>query len=112
MTPQDLAIQTARSSRHHRFMLGAVLVGRVGLLDAKSNLPAMNTRGVCAEERILRHPPRGGTGGELYVARVLKCDGSITMAKPCEKCMRIIRARGIKTVHYTDWSGEWQKISL
>lgn len=89
------------------------MVGRVGTLAVKTNLPAQNVPGVCAEERILRNPPRGcGNRGHLYVARVTLEDGTIRMAKPCGKCMTLARARGIEVIHYTNWDGEWESLRV
>ena len=40
-------------------------------------------------------------GGTLYVARVLRKDKSIAMAKPCSICQTKIKAKGITKVYYT-----------
>lgn len=41
---------------------------------------------------------------ELVVVRALK-DGALTMAKPCNSCMAMMKDVGISNVYYTDWSG-------
>lgn len=105
---RNLAIKTAKNSKHHRFKLGAVLVARVGLLAAKANLAAQGTHGICAEQRVLRTAPRGtGNQGELFVARVHRDNETISMARPCPECMAIIKNKGINKIHYTNWDGEW-----
>jgi len=49
-----------------------------------------------------------GTGiTEISVARFSK-KGLPTMAKPCRYCQGFLRESGIKKVHYTNWSGEWE----
>ena len=40
----------------------------------------------------------------LVIVRTLK-DGKKTMAKPCKKCLPIIKKHGIKFVFYTNWEG-------
>ena len=50
-------------------------------------------------------------GLDIYVTRVLK-DGTLTMAKPCKVCMRILREVGIRNVFYTNWYGKTETISL
>jgi len=47
----------------------------------------------------------------LEVMRWTK-DGQRTMSKPCEHCMKVIRASGIKRVRYTDWDGTWTEMNL
>jgi deoxycytidylate deaminase len=42
----------------------------------------------------------------LHVMRFHK-NGTITMAMPCNHCQRYIKRKNIKTVKYTDWSGQW-----
>lgn len=115
MTPQRLAIETALRSKHPRYKLGAVLASKKGngILDAKSNLATgCKTDGVCAEERLLRRPPRAGRSGgtALYVARVLRRDGSPAMAKPCPKCQKLIEIRGVEEVYFTNEEGEWERM--
>lgn len=40
----------------------------------------------------------------LYVSRKLK-DGSLALSRPCPACMALIKACGIKTIHYTTADG-------
>ena len=47
----------------------------------------------------------------LHVMRFTK-NGSISMAKPCQYCQGYLKKKGIKKVKYTDWNGEWQKMTL
>ena len=32
------------------------------------------------------------------------------MAKPCEWCMKHLKASGIQKVRYTNWDGDWEEI--
>jgi cytidine deaminase len=116
MSPESLAVKTASESRHPRYKLGAVLYhGKHGFITAKANLVrGLDAPGICAEERVLRNLPRCAMGGNrvMYVARVLRLDGSASMAKPCSKCQRLLARAGIKKVYYTNWDGNWQKMSI
>jgi len=47
----------------------------------------------------------------LYVARFTK-DGKVSMAKPCKYCQEYLKRKGISKVRYTDWAGEWQRMTL
>jgi deoxycytidylate deaminase len=49
-------------------------------------------------------------GAEIYVTRLAQ--GNLTMAMPCEKCMKLIISKGIRKVHFTDYKGEWRIIKL
>lgn len=44
-------------------------------------------------------------GSTIYVARLLKFDGSIAMSRPCPSCIRICAKYGIKKVYYTTEEG-------
>jgi deoxycytidylate deaminase len=45
-----------------------------------------------------------GCGDTIVVARRGR-DGKVTMSKPCEKCMRLLKNKGIKKIFYTNWEG-------
>lgn len=108
-TAKTAAIAAARKSRHYKFLVGAALVGKGKVLDAKSNLQGdPRSVSVCAELRLMRDPPRAGRGGgEVYVARVTRT-GKVTMARPCAVCAMAMMRRSVKRVHYTDWDGNWR----
>lgn len=105
-----LAVKTATKSRHHRWRLGAVAVSAFGDLIAKPNLPRLfaKERGICAETRLLQFLPKSSVKS-IYVARV-RADGTLGLAKPCEECMRIILAKGITKIHFTNDVGVWEQI--
>jgi deoxycytidylate deaminase len=44
-------------------------------------------------------------GADLYVVRVLKDGKTLTMAKPCQICMRVMKVMGIKRVYYSTRAG-------
>jgi hypothetical protein len=48
---------------------------------------------------------------KICVVRFFK-DGTPTMAKPCIHCQNFLRIKGVKTVRYTNWNGEWEEMRL
>jgi len=106
-----MAEKLARS--HHtpgsRFRLGAIYCqgSRVFARGCNSNKPAGTApNSTHAEDACLRRVPIVA-GGDLYVCRAL-ADGTIAMARPCDKCMKLIREKGVETVHYSNKNGEWK----
>ena len=51
-----------------------------------------------AEARLLR---KLGKGGIVFVARVAKKDYALTMARPCGKCIQLLKAADVERVYYT-----------
>ena len=102
----DLAIQTAkRGDDDRRYLLGAVGIRADGVLVRSSNgAPARPTMDTHAEARISR---KLDFGSIVFVARVLKLDGSLAMARPCKACLRRLLSRRISKVYYTINSSEF-----
>lgn len=50
-------------------------------------------------------------GLELHVMRFGK-KGNVTMAKPCKFCQNFLKQYNIFTIHYTDYNGNWNKLTL
>lgn len=57
-----------------------------------------------AEARLCR---KLGKGAIVYVGRVRRDNGAISMAKPCARCEAVMRNRGVAKVYYTITEGEW-----
>jgi deoxycytidylate deaminase len=62
-----------------------------------------------AEMNVLRFSQ---PGDEIEVIRFKKIDHTVSMAKPCDLCMKEMKKSGIKTVRYTNWSGNWEVVHL
>ena len=62
-----------------------------------------------AEARLARKLTPGST---VYVARTLRSDFSVAMAKPCQACQNVLRHRGVKRVVYTISKDEYGVILL
>lgn len=57
------------------------------------------------------HGLRNCSGLDLVVVRVLK-DGSLTMAKPCNACTKLMQDIGIRKTIYSNWAGELVEDSI
>jgi deoxycytidylate deaminase len=51
-------------------------------------------------------------GDEIAVVRYQKCSHTLTMAKPCQYCIRHMVESGIKKVRFTNWLGEWEELKM
>lgn len=50
-------------------------------------------------------------GDSIMVVRLRK-DNSLTMAKPCDNCIALIKHVGIRHVYYTNWEGVIEHLIL
>ena len=62
-----------------------------------------------AEMNVLRFAE---PGDEVEVMRFKKCDHTLSMAKPCSRCVYEMQKAGIKKVRYTNWKGDWEEFLL
>lgn len=56
--------------------------------------------------------PSERRGTRVVTLRVRRDNGKVGMAKPCENCMRYMRANGVKSIVYSDRDGSLQTIKL
>ena len=61
-----------------------------------------------AEARLARKIDYGSV---VYVARTLK-SGEIAMARPCDRCYAVLKAKGVNKIYYTVNDSEYGVISL
>ena len=54
---------------------------------------------------------RAQPGDRIEIIRY-KADGSTSCAKPCPNCAKQIKKAGIISVKYTDYDGNWSRMSL
>lgn len=88
------------------FILGAIGIRKDGVsVSAKNGAVISSTfddyriiSDAHAECRVIR---KLGKLGTIYVARVLKKDGSLAMARPCGICRLRIQAAQVKKVYYS-----------
>lgn len=88
------------------FVLGCIGVRRDGVLVSGKNGAVISSTydeyriisDAHAETRVLK---KAGRGAILYVARVLKKDGSFAMSRPCQGCQLRVKAAGVLKVYYT-----------
>lgn len=106
-------MQVAGTSKHEKWLLGAVLTrGSTFLSSAPNKLrnpPWINhfhsTRH--AEMEALRKSLNGTRGSTIYVARTDK-EGKARMARPCPKCMYGLYEAGVREVVYTTDDGSYK----
>lgn len=104
-------------------MVGAVGIRSDGVIVASPNGPAKireNTseRGYFAEAHAeFRISYKLDVGSTVYVIRLRRGDKKVRLAKPCETCQTVMRAKGVKRVYYSiseDRKGniKWGKMIL
>ena len=98
---------------------GVVNCLAVGCLKDELNLPSNTAYDVCpsvhAEENAVINAARHGAsvmGGTLYLFGRNYRDGSLTEAKPCERCKRAIINAGIREVVIKKSDGRIAKINV
>jgi len=80
--------------------MGAIGIRADGTIVASFNGGVKHTKVPClhAEARLCRKLDVGST---VYVARVARSTGKLAMARPCERCRKRLKNKGVKVVHYT-----------
>jgi tRNA(Arg) A34 adenosine deaminase TadA len=61
-----------------------------------------------AECLALRRSKKGDT---LIVVRILR-DGSLACARPCDKCFKTAKHKGIRKIIYSDHNGQMKEIKI
>lgn len=117
----NVAINEAHKSNFKKkksvFKLGAVIIknGKIvgrGYNYKTNNIKFINygcNQSIHAECLAIQRARRKGE--IIIIVRILR-DGTLTMAAPCKKCFEAIKKSGIKTIIYSDWNGEFQKMRL
>ena len=111
-----LAIKQAQKS-NYMFRLGAVALH-------KGKVVSFTFNKAIADIRITRHGP-SSYHAEAYACVKAKSrpidtiivvrinnSNSLSCSFPCKNCQNIMRIHGVKTVYYTDYSGNIQKFNL
>lgn len=98
-----VAMPSDRRKDPRGFWLGCVGVRTDGAIVASQNGAVMYGPGFRkittshAEGRCMRKM----NGGRIYVARISRQTGEFVMARPCEMCQILIKAKKIEKVFYT-----------
>lgn len=104
-----IAERQASKSEHKQHRLGAVIVKSGNVLSTGYNqlrpTKTLRHNTLHAEEAaILKLLNRGRlhqlAGSSIYVSRTTK-GNAVGLARPCERCMDLIRSVGIRTIYYT-----------
>lgn len=97
----------------YKFRLGAVVFNRHRILGAGYNRVfsrgSYDSQGNCAELlAIKKTPSKYLNGAEILVCRVNN-SGSLGMARPCNRCRKLIAKSGIKRIIYSTPDG-WKEM--
>ena len=96
-----------RDKRSH--FVGAIGVRADGTRVASYNSPApMKEPSIHAEARLSRKLDVGAT---VWVAR-MSCNGHLAMAKPCPRCEKALRLRGVRRVIYSTGPESFECLDL
>lgn len=104
-----IAERQATLSEHNQHRLGAVIVKGGNILATGYNQlrPTKTLRHstLHAEEAAIlklldRNRLHQLAGSSIYVFRTTR-GNAVGLARPCERCMDLIRSVGIRTIHYT-----------
>jgi deoxycytidylate deaminase len=93
---------------NHKQHKHAVLVYRGGALVATG----YNHGEIHAEQVALGKLWPDHRVGTRVVSIRLRKNGELGMAKPCPKCEAMLRAAGVKSVTYSNYQGQMEKMSL
>lgn len=108
-----IAKKTAKKSLFKQHRLGAVIVKGSRVLSTGFNQrrytkelkqPTLHAEADAILKLLKQRNQTSLVGAELYVTR-FTAGGVVSMARPCESCMALIRAVGIKRIHYSNNSG-------
>lgn len=87
-----------KGDKKRRYKIGAVGIRTDGAIVIANNIRTRLQEPLAhAEARLSRKLDRGAT---VYVVRVL-ANGSFAIARPCCRCQRIMRFRGVKRCYYS-----------
>lgn len=115
-----LAVATAEKSDHVKWKLGSVVWRGGSVLSTACNRIRNDPDVVedskyflCTVHSEVAAIKAAGdvSGAKLFVARRRR-DGGLGLAKPCGRCMKVIRESGVRRVFYTDASGSWARLKV
>lgn len=113
------AVVAARNNNHTFHIAAYTKIGNSYVVGINSNR---------SSTKFLRKYPDGTISGHLHaemdllrqlknipshitVVRVNK-NGELTMAKPCKYCQHFLKLYGVRSVTFTNWSGEFETLYL
>lgn len=100
-------------NKRNRFRLGATLVHKKEILTVKTNVGKTHPKLLAFSKYPFLHSESNAIlsvgldnceNCVLYVLRILR-NKELAMAKPCDSCMKLIKACGIRQVYFTTGQG-------
>lgn len=115
-----MAAKTALHSTFKQHRVGAVLVKGGNILSTGFNTrqpssvlgtPTRHAEASCILKLMKEQRQHELVGSSIYVTR-FTAGGRVGLARPCNACMGLIQASGIKRIYYTTNEGTTESISL
>lgn len=116
---REIALSQERPAK--KYLVCVALVGKtrwIGANNSKShpNFVRESEKGdlssIHAEiDAIVKVPRDARKKIKLFVFRFLK-DGSVSMAKPCDECVKMLKREGVKmrNIWFSNWDGKMERM--
>lgn len=103
-------IATNSGDRGRCFLLGAIGVRQdQAIVRAHNGMVYIPQPSAHAERRCLK---KAGYGCTIYVARIVKLNGSLGLARPCNNCWLAMQRQGVVRCYYTISNTEYGVITF
>ncbi|MFW9873062.1 MAG: hypothetical protein ACFFG0_08185 [Candidatus Thorarchaeota archaeon] len=88
----------AKGNDRRRYRLGAVGIRNDGVIVKSKNIPNILPEPQAhAEVRLCK---KLNPGSIVYVVRI-DSENKLTMARPCQNCLRVMRLKGVRKCYYS-----------
>lgn len=99
------------ADRSRKAFLGAVAIRKDGVIvharNSATHPPNFSKNPNSHAEFKVLH--KAGDDSSVYVARVTR-DGNLALAKPCPRCLAVMRSHRVEMVYYSISNDEWEAI--
>lgn len=104
------AAVTTKVKDRRNFLLGAIGIRSDGAIVKSFNghSHAPNNR-AHAEYRLAQ---KLDVGSVVYIVRIRVGDGKLAIAKPCDRCQKVLKAKGVKKIFYSIGENEYGVIDF
>lgn len=114
---KEQARSLCRKSEHPAFHHGAIVFNKGKPIGQGWNGTQTNGRlyqkygykSTHAECAALKNVDKADT---ILVVRIRREDNELSCSKPCPKCMKFLKDKGIKKIFFSNWSGEIENMRL
>ena len=115
-----MAAKAAMNSKFEQHRVGAVIVKGGNILATGFNsrqpssllgTPTRHAEGAAILTMLKEHRQHDLVGSSIYVTRFTR-GGRVGLSRPCDACMGLIRAVGIRNITYTTDTGLTETIKI